>query len=147
MDIQQSNLLGAYTAISIFTFSIMVFLFRMTNQKQLEYLSGLLFIASVIPLFYLVLTSARMNRPRLYLIQVMLMILFIIVELLVDYILNIDFRNIRWMLISYVTLFFSATGGMIGVAANAGKPWAVVSIVLYLTMAALAFLSRAATGI
>ncbi len=35
---------------------------------------------------------------------------------------------------------------MIGVAANAGRGWAIVATVLFLIMAALAFVQRAVTG-
>ena len=58
-------------------------------------------------------------------------ILFLIVELLLDYIFQLDFRNVRWMLITYVTLFFAATGGMIGIASNGGKLWTIISVILF----------------
>lgn len=68
------------------------------------------------------------------------------VELLLDYILKIDFRNVGWMVISYVVLFFAGTGGMLGVAANAGRGWTILAVILFLVMAALAFIQRAVTG-
>jgi hypothetical protein len=43
--------------------------------------------------------------------------------------------------------FFGATGGMIGVAAQAGRLWTSVTGVIFLTMAALAFIQRAMTGL
>jgi hypothetical protein len=74
------------------------------------------------------------------------MIAFQLVELLLDYILDIDFRSIRWMTIVYVTLFFGATGGMIGVASHAGRGWTAVTGTTFLVMAGLAFYQRAKTG-
>jgi hypothetical protein len=50
------------------------------------------------------------------------------------------------MVISYVILFFAGTGGMLGVAANAGRGWAISAIILFLIMAALAFVQRTVTG-
>ena len=50
------------------------------------------------------------------------------------------------MVVAYVTLFFGATGGMIGVAAHAGRAWMVSAIMLFLTMGSLAFYQRAKTG-
>jgi len=44
-------------------------------------------------------------------------------------------------------VFFSGTGGMIGVASQAGRAWAVPTIVLFLMMTALSFVQRAVTGI
>ncbi len=74
------------------------------------------------------------------------MIAWLILELLLDYILKIDFRQVRWMVISYVVLFFAGAGGMIGVAALAGRGWAILAVILFLVMAVLAFVQRAATG-
>ena len=48
--------------------------------------------------------------------------------------------------IAYVTLFFAATGGMLGIAADAGKGWMYGSIALFLVMAVLAFVQRRMTG-
>ena len=75
------------------------------------------------------------------------MLCWLIMELLLDYLFNIDFRQTRWLLITYVTLFFAATGGMIGAAANAGKIYAIISIVLFFIMTILAFIQRILTGI
>lgn len=50
------------------------------------------------------------------------------------------------MVISYVTLFFAGAGGMLGVAAYAGRGWSIASIVLFLIMAVLAFVQRKVTG-
>jgi hypothetical protein len=74
------------------------------------------------------------------------MLAWIVVEALLDYILKIDFRHVRWMVISYVVLFFAGAGGMLGVAANAGRGWSIVAIVLFIIMAILAFVQRAVTG-
>jgi len=68
------------------------------------------------------------------------------VEVLMDYILKVDFRNVRWMVITYVVLFFAGTGGMLGVAANAGRGWTILAVILFLVLAALAFIQRTVTG-
>ena len=75
------------------------------------------------------------------------MLAWLLVEALLDYILKIDFRRVRWMVISYVTLFFAASGGLVGIAANAGRGWAWVAIILFTVMTALAFIQRRVTGL
>ncbi|BCT76258.1 hypothetical protein SCMU_21000 [Sinomonas cyclohexanicum] len=50
------------------------------------------------------------------------------------------------MVVSYVVLFFAGTGGMLGIAANAGVGWMIVAAPLFLAMAALAFVQRAVTA-
>ncbi len=74
------------------------------------------------------------------------MIVFIIVEFLVDWYPKIEFRNNLLIVIPYVMLFFGATGGMIGVASLAGKRWTVVTVLSFLIMLALAFIQRQITG-
>ena len=76
-----------------------------------------------------------------------LRISFVLFELIVDHILSIDFRSIQWAMVPYVMFFFGATGGMIGIAAQAGKPWAVVTSFIFLIMAALGFIQRSMTGL
>ncbi len=66
---------------------------------------------------------------------------------MLDYILKFDFRQINWIVISYIVLFFAGTGGMLGVAANAGRGWTIAAGILFLIMAILAFVQRAVTGI
>ena len=79
-------------------------------------------------------------------IQVAAILLWLAVELLLDYILKIDFRQVRWMVITYVVLFFAGAGGLVGIASNAGKPWSIIAIVLFLIMTVLTFVQRAVTG-
>jgi hypothetical protein len=90
--------------------------------------------------------APQLGRPALYYIQVSCMLAWLVVEALLDYILKVDFRNVRWILISYVVLFFAGTGGMLGVAANAGRDWSIAAIVLFFLMTVLTFVQRAVTG-
>jgi hypothetical protein len=66
--------------------------------------------------------------------------------LIVDHILRLDFRSAQWAVVPYVMFFFGATGGMIGVAAQAGKPWTIATSLIFLIMATLAFVQRSMTG-
>jgi len=141
-----ANLLGGIVTVFIYSLIILVFLARLAAYETSEHVLGLVLIALVVPLLYLALTARDASRPALYFIQLGLMIAYLIVELLVDYIFKLDFRSVRWMTITYVTLFFAATGGMLGVASHAGKGWSYASIALFLVMAALAFVQRAVTG-
>jgi hypothetical protein len=75
------------------------------------------------------------------------MILFLFFELIVDDILQVDFRSVNWAVIPYVMFFFAATGGMIGVASQAGKSWAITTVIVFFIMAILAFIQRGITGL
>jgi hypothetical protein len=144
--LERANLLGAIVAILFYISAILVFVSRLLGRPEYGRWIGYFEFALLIPLVYLLFTAPRLGRPTLYYIQIGLMIAWLIVELLLDYISKIDFRQVRWMVISYVTLFFAAAGGMIGVAANAGKGWSIAAILLFLIMAVLAFVQRYVTG-
>jgi len=147
MDIYKLNQLGAYLAIFILLTSSLIFVFRLSNQQTAEYWTGIAFMLTAIPIIYLIYSSKNIERPVLYYIQLGLMIGFIVLELLLDYIFKVDFRHTKWMTISYVVFFFASTGGMIGVASQAGKPWSISAVILFLIMTALTFITRAKTGL
>ncbi len=142
----KANLIGAVLANSIYILVNLVFVARLAGKPNLEYLLGLVLMMGVVPLVYLLIVAPSLGRPPLYYIQISLMLAYLIVEFLLDYVLKVDFRNVRWMIISYVVLFFAGSGGMIGVASHAGRGWTISAIVLFLVMAVLAFVQRAITG-
>ncbi|MGE5374739.1 MAG: hypothetical protein ACM3XO_06745 [Bacteroidota bacterium] len=143
---EKMNLLGAMTAVAFFVSAILVFLFRLLGRPQYGHWIGYFEFLLAIPLSILILTAPGLHRPGLYYIQVGCMIAWLLTEAILDYGLRIDFRNVRWMVISYVMLFFAGTGGMLGVATNAGSIWSIASIILFLVMAVLTFVQRVVTG-
>jgi Ca2+/Na+ antiporter len=100
----------------------------------------------VFPLAYLLIKAPGANRPFLYYIQAGLMLIFIILLFFVDFVFQYDFRQTQWMVISFVTLYFAAMGGIIGVASLAGRAWTISSVILFFIAAILAFVQRAVTG-
>jgi len=144
--LEKTNLLGAVTAIAFFVSAILVFVFRLLGKPQYGHWIGYFEFLLVIPLIYLLIQAPRLERPALYYIQIACMLAWLLVEALLDYILKVDFRQVRWMVISYVVLFFAGTGGMLGVASNAGRGWSISAIILFLIMAVLTFVQRAITG-
>jgi hypothetical protein len=146
LSLQAANLTGAVLAVLIYLLVILVFSSRMLGNSRAEHTLGAILIVLGLPLLYLLVNAPAHGRPLLYYIQLSLMLAYLVVELLLDYVLKLEFRSVRWMTIAYVTLFFGATGGMIGVASHAGKPWTFASVALFLVMAVLAFVQRAKTG-
>jgi len=144
--LEKTNLLGAIVAVVFYISAILVFIFRLLGQPQYENWIGYFEFLLTIPLIFLLLKAPQLKRPVLYYIQIVCMLAWLAVEVLLDYILKVEFRNITWMVICYVVLFFAGTGGMLGMAANAGRRWSIISIVLFLIMAVLTFVQRAVTG-
>jgi len=145
--LEKTNLIGAIAAIVFFASAILVFISRLAGKTQYGHWIGYIEFLLALPLIYLLLKAPQHKRPLLYYIQISLMLVWLVVELLLDYILKIDFRQVRWMVISYVVLFFAASGGMIGIAAHAGRGWSILAVALFFVMAILAFVQRAVTGL
>jgi len=146
MNVNKINILGACVALLILAVCSLIFIFRMSNQQTIEYWLGIIFLLTTIPLVYLLFTANQLQRPMIYYIQIGTMIGFLIMELLLDYVLKVDFRNIKWITITYVMFFFAGTGGMIGIASQASKVFAIIAILLFLIMTILAFIQGAKTG-
>ncbi len=143
---QVPNYVGAITAVLINVLLIALFIARLGHRPKIEYWLGIATILGLVPLAYLFIAAVNGKRPLLYFIQIGLMITYLIVELLADYVLKIEFRQIRWMAIPYVTLFYAAAGGMIGVASQAGRVWTIVTVVSFLIMTALSLVQHSITG-
>ena len=143
---EKTNLIGAITAVVFMASAILVFISRLVKRPQIGHWLGWLEILLILPLLYLLFKAPQEERPWLYYVQIAAAILWLLVELLLDYILKIDFRQVRWMVITYVVLFFAGAGGLVGIASNAGKPWSIIAIELSLVMTMFTFVQRAVTG-
>ena len=146
MDIIKANYLGTITALIILIMCNLIFVFRLLGLSKIEYYTGLLFLLTSLPVVYLLYTANEFYRPAIYYIQLGIMLTFIVVEFLLDYLFKINFRDTRWMVITYAMLFFAATGGMIGIASLSGRIYSIISVLLFLVMTFLAFYQRVKTG-
>jgi hypothetical protein len=144
--LEKTNLLGAIVAVAFYVSAILVFIFRLLGKPQAGHWIGYFEFLLAIPMIFLLLKAPQLQRPALYYIQIGCMLAWLIVEAFLDYILKIDFRSVRWMVISYVMLFFAGSGGMLGLATTAGGAWSIVAIVLFFIMTILTFVQRAVTG-
>lgn len=141
------NLMGAILAHLIYIIVTLIFVARLIGKPHLGHYLGLLLMITAIPLVYLLTVAPSLERAPLYYIQISLMLAYLFVELLLDYILKLEFRNVRWMVIPYIMIFFAGSGGMIGVASHAGSIWSVTAVILFIVMAILAFVQRAVVGL
>ena len=144
---EKLDVLGAVVAHVIFISSIITFTSRIIFELKPGHWVGTPILLMVFPLVYLLLRAPEFNRPFLYYVQIGIMLAWLIVLFLVDYVFRYDFRQTQWMVISYVVLYFAGAGGMIGVAALAGRTWMISAIVLFFITLILAFVMRAVTGL
>ena len=141
------DLVGAITANVYMLLIIAMFTARILGQLDIGRWIGVASSLVLIPLVYLFVAGFKSDRHIIYFVWLALMMLFALFELIVDDILRVDLRSTLRVLIPYVMFFFAATGGMIGVAAQAGKPWSIATSVVFLVMAVMAFVQRGITGL
>lgn len=144
---EKLDLLGAIVAHVIFISSIITFSSRILFKLQPGHWVGIPILLMIFPLGYLLMMAPKFNRPFLYYVQIVLMLVCLIVLFLVDYVFKYNFRQTQWMVISFVMLYFAGMGGMIGIAAQAGRGWTISAVILFFIAAILAFVQRAVTGI
>jgi len=146
MDLFKVNIIGA--GISVITLSLccFIFAFRLLGYPKVEYWLGIILILTIIPMVFLLMTAKQFQRPPLFYIQIAWMITFLVVELFFDYIFKLEFRNVTWITIIYLALFYGGTGGMIGIAMHAGRSWMITAVILFLVMTTLSLVQRAITG-
>jgi hypothetical protein len=141
------DLLGAVVAHVVFISSIITFASRMIFKVKPGHWVGVPILLMAFPLAYLLFRAPEFDRPFLYYVQIGTMLVSLTVLFLVDYVLKYDFRQTQWMVISFVVLVYAGMGGMIGIAALAGRGWTISAIVLFLIAAVLGFVQRAVTGL
>ena len=144
---ERLNLLGAVVAHVIFISSIVTFAGRMLFDLGPGHWIGTPILLMALPLGYLLVVARKLRRPPLYYVQISIMLLWLIALFMIDYVFKYDFRDTRWMVIGYVTLYFAGIGGMIGISALAGKAWTRSAVILFFIAGILAFVQRAVTGL
>lgn len=145
-ELNDINTLGAIVTNAFYILTIMVFVFRIIKKERLSMMIGALLFCLSFPLIWMLLKASDFDRPSIYYIQIILVLIWMLYTLIADYILKWDFREIRWIVIIYVSFFFAASGGMLGIASEAGNIWTVISVILFILMAIFAFVQRTITG-
>ena len=88
------NFIGAITAVIFYISAITVFVFRIAKKPKIEYWAGIIEFLLIIPLIYLFINAFENSESTLYFVQIIFAIVWLIVELFLDYIFKIDFRKV-----------------------------------------------------
>ena len=121
---------------NLFIFFIM--LSRPFGLERLERVVGILNLLLVIPLTIAVILNFNAGRDWWTYVLPLVMIAFLIVELLLDYVLQIPFRETR-LLWPYLALYYLSAWMMIGYTFLVSKPCGFITLVTH-------FISLAATA-
>ena len=109
---------------------IAIFLLRTRHERVWEWRIGLLQIALAAPLLVIVGYNIASTRPWWTVVLPGLLAVFLLVELLLDYILQVGFRETR-LLGPYLLLYYAALMGMIGYAFLTSVPFGFVTLATY----------------
>ena len=119
-------------------FIVGIMLSRPFGLQRLERVVGILNILLIIPLMGAVFLNFTSGRDWWTYLLPLVMIAFLIVELLLDYVLKIPFRETR-LLWPYLGLFYLAAWMMIGYSFLVNRTFGFITLVTY-------FMSLAATA-
>ena len=141
------DIVGAISAVTYLLLMVGIFTTRLAGLEGWDRCLGGVALTVVIPMAYLLWRGFRDRRQALYFVWIGSVLLFQVVELMLDYVLALDFRNTTSILVPYVVSFFAALGGLLGLASEAGRRWIWIAGPLFIIVAVLAFVSRFATGV
>jgi hypothetical protein len=107
-----------------------IFLCRPKGLRKAERVCGLVCVSMVLPLGVAVILNFLGNRELWMILLPLRMILFLVLELLFDYILMWEFRKTRWLW-PYLLLYYSALMAMIGYSFLIGKTYGFITLGTY----------------
>lgn len=108
---------------------VFIFLLRIQGVQHLP-IFGWIWFAFVVLLGGAVVLNVRAKRTWWFIVLPLLLALFLILELALDYVLQIDFRG-TWILGPYLLLYYAAIMGMIGYAFLTEKKFGVITLGTY----------------
>jgi hypothetical protein len=107
-----------------------IFLSRPKGLKHIEKKLGIVLITLAIPVAISILLNIAGKREWWSIVLPSLLVVFLIVELIFDYILKLDFRHTS-LLWPYLLLYYVSLWGMIGYTFLIGKPYGFATLITY----------------
>ncbi len=122
-----------------------IFLARPMGLKKVEYILGLVMVSLILPVGFAVLLNALRRREWWTIVLPLLLILFLVIELLFDYILKLDFRSTA-LLWPYLLVFYVALMAMVGYSFLIKKPYGFITLGTYFLSLLATWYSYAKVG-
>jgi hypothetical protein len=93
-----------------------VYVLSKLNQMSLVRVIGVPIITLIIPFTYTLNRFRKDNEEKRIIYTNAVVILYLLLELLLDYVLLIPFREVLWMHVPYILVFYAAEFSIIGVS-------------------------------
>ena len=113
--------------------SILYIATKFGNMELLQ-VSGIIVIFLIIPFTITLLGYMKEKEEKKIIISLVIILFYLFLEILLDYILIIPFRDILALHIPYIIVFYAADFCMIGVAFNKNKKMGYVVIATFLIL-------------
>jgi hypothetical protein len=138
------NIADSLFVLSAVAFNLLIaaiFIAQKFKREKLVRVFGILWLCLLIPLVITFLLYWRENRETWIFVSFGFVFLYMLVELLLDYVFKIDFRSKPITHVPYIVLEYAALFSLIGIAFEIGQIWgAIVSICFWILMGSLVFL-------
>jgi hypothetical protein len=122
-----------------------IFLNRVFGRAEWEHWLGYGTVVMILPLTVIAVMNALAGREWAFWLLPMVMVVFLLFELVLDYLLKFNFRKTAW-LGPYLLSYYLALFAMIGYAFLAGKTQGMVTLVTYFINLAATFYSYKRVG-
>ena len=140
----QLNPLDLMFILSAVAFNLLIaaiFVAQKLGREKLVKAFGILWLWLIIPLALVFVAYWQAGREARILFYFGLIFLYMLVELLLDYVFKIDFRSKPVMHVPYIILEYVALFSLIAIAFDIGQTWGmIVAICFWILMGGLFFL-------
>ena len=135
------ELVFVFTAIAFNLLIAGIFVAQKKERPNLVRIFGILWLSLAIPLAVVFIHYLVVGRPLWVMAYFGFIFLYILVELLLDYILKIEFRQ-KWTIHApYIILEYIALFGLIGISFSVDRTWGfLVSFSFWILLASLIYL-------
>lgn len=135
------DLVFVLTAVAFNLLIAGIFVAQKRERPELVRIFGILWLSLAIPLAVVLVHYLIVGRELWIMIYFGFIFLYIIVELLLDYILKIEFRSRPILHVPYIILEYIALFGLIGISFAIDPTWGyIVSICFWVLLASLIYL-------
>jgi len=129
-DSRKIDLIVVYLANLINVIMVFLFVARISALSQVERVLGIVAMILGFCLGYIAFINRRNRRDKYDIYLLIPIFLFFIVELVLDYILDFDFRSTA-LVGPYILFYYVGLWGLIGYAFRFDKKWGFLTLVTY----------------
>ena len=135
------DIVFVFSAVILNIFVSAVYLSTKFDLQTLQQISGVIIISLIVPFTVTLRGYMKIEAEKKIIISNMIVLLYLVLELLLDYILKIPFREILAIHVPYIIIFYAAEFSMMSVSFNINrKAGFVVAITFCILIGCLAYL-------